>query len=137
MKCCFLFVFFLLFSACSSGTFYALPALPFSITVPSNYDYLDSSSTVIFTPDQGSATLVFEKEATDLPFEDLFEAGYEELTPKSSGIWVICEEEKWDNCYVQNMDFLELYPLHIRSDGALNEDEKAEVIRVLNMLRKD
>ena len=92
---------------------------------------------MIFSPKVGPATLVFEKEPTDLAFFELFEGGYEELTSKSSGVWVICEEEKWDNCYVQNMDFSELYPLHIRSDETLTEEEKNEVVGVLNTLRKD
>lgn len=127
----------LFLSACSSSTFYSLPALPFSIEVPRSTGYLESSSTVIFSPKVGPATLVFEKEPTDLAFFELFEGGYEELTSKSSGVWVICEEEKWDNCYVQNMDFSELYPLHIRSDETLTEEEKNEVVGVLNTLRKD
>lgn len=133
-----LFLLGLLFlSACSSSTFYSLPALPFSIEVPREYGYLESDSTLIFSPKVGPATLVFEKEATDLAFFELFEGGYEELTPKSSGVWVICEVGRLENCFVQNMDCAELYPLHIRSDEPLTEEEKVEVVGVLNTLRKD
>ena len=126
-----------LLSSCSSSAFYTLPALPFSIEVPRGYGFLESDTTYIFSPQVGPATLVFEKSPTDLAFFQLFEGGYEELTPKSNGVWVICEEGDLANCFVQNMDFMELYPLHIQSDAPLTEEEKMEVVGVLNTLRKD
>lgn len=124
----------LLFTGCGSTSFYSLPALPFSIELPGSYGFLESESAYIFS---GESTFVFEKASTELAFFQLFETGYEELTEKSQGVWVICAEGDWTNCYVQNMDFAELYPLQVRSEGALSEEARAEVQKVLHTLKKD
>ena len=134
---CFLFLSLVLLGACASPGFHSLPALPFSVELPPEYGSLESSSAYVFSPEGGPATLVFEKTATERAFFELFDGGYEELTEKSSGVWVICEKDNWENCYVQNMDFLELYPLHIRSDETLNGEGKAKVLEVLHTLRAD
>lgn len=127
----------LLLVACSSTSFYSLPSLPFALTLPSDYEYLDSEANIIFSPKDAPATFVFEKAATRKAFFELFEGGYTELTEKSSGVWVICDESSWGNCYVQNMNFMNLYPLHIKSDAPLNDSEKEEVTRLLQGISAD
>lgn len=137
MRHAFLSLLVLTLSGCSGSPFYELPALPFAIELPGDYGFLESDSSYIFSPENGPATLVFEKEPTDLAFFELFEEGYIEVTEKSSGVWVICDEHSLENCYVQNMDFRELYPLRVRSNNDLSDTEREAVFALLNTLRKD
>lgn len=128
---------FFVFFACSSQTIYALPEVPFRIVLPNTYELLESEANYIFSSQEGAATLVFEKQATEQAFFELFENGYDEVTQKSSGVWVICEKGNPENCFVQNMNFLKLYPLHLRFDGIFDEEEKKAAYEVLNTLSAD
>lgn len=139
MKTVFLLSALLLLAGCTPTTVYSLPALPFNAELPQSYGYTESESAYFFSSQGGPAVFYFEKTSEDRAFFELFENGYEEWTDKSSGVWVICEKDDWSNCYVQNLDFPELYPLHVQTDlrESLSAEELKEISTVLMHIRKD
>ena len=139
MKMFYLFAVLFLLAGCSSFSTYLLPALPFDVTLPVDYGFVESETSYFFSSQGGPAVFYFEKTPEPRAFFELFENGYEEWTPKSSGVWVICEKGDWENCYVQNLAFLELYPLHVRTgeQDELSEEALEEIRAVLMHIRAD
>lgn len=130
---------FFLLAGCSHTTMYPLASLPFNVEIPNSYGYTESETAYFFSSQGGPAIFYFEKTPEERAFFELFEDGYEEWTDKSSGVWVICEKEDWSNCYVQNLHFPELYPLHVQTDlrETLSEEDREEISTVLMHIRKD
>ena len=139
MKTVFLVFVLVLLAGCTHSTVYSLPALPFSAELPQSYGFVESESAYFFSSQGGPAVFYFEKTPENRAFFELFENGYEEWTNKAEGVWVICEKEDWSNCYVQNLDFPELYPLHVQTDSreTLSESELKEIRAVLMHIRAD